>query len=84
MVHIIFQGPNSLAFTFGSEFKRQPGQLTTRVQGPCQGAPAVPLPSAKARKESRAKAKVNMAGARLFNWEGTIYVPYCDYLEGTP
>ena len=21
---------------------------------------------------------------RLFNWEGTIYVPYCDYLEGTP
>jgi hypothetical protein len=67
MVNIIFQGPNSLAFTFGSEFKRQPGQLTTRAQGPCQGAPAgpVPFPSAKARKESRAKAKVNMAGARL-------------------
>jgi len=21
---------------------------------------------------------------RLFNWEGTIYVPYCDYVEGTP
>ena len=72
MVHIIFQGPNSLAFTFGSEFKRQPGQLTTRAQGPCQ-APAVPLPlPAKAQKESRAKAKVNMAGARLFNWGDTI------------
>ena len=21
---------------------------------------------------------------RLFHWEGTIYVSYCDYLEGTP
>ena len=72
MVHIIFQGPNSLAFTFGSEFKRQPGQLTTRAQGPCQ-APAVTLPlPAQAQKESRAKAKVNMAGARLFNWGDTI------------
>ena len=59
-----FRAKSPGTFTFGSEFKRQPGQLSTRPQGPCQGTamvPMVPLPSARAWKESRAKAVVNMA-----------------------
>jgi hypothetical protein len=36
------------------------------------------------RKNNKPGPRMHKACLRLFNWGDTIYVPYCDYLEGTP